>query len=350
MEPGFFSKPIREEKTSSYLKFWDANGIITREPKKLQELIARGLPTIVVIHLEEPIQGLPNIVTDNISVGKMAAEHLLERGFRHFAYCGFEEMFWSRDRGESFSKRIAEMGFETYLYKRPQSEVWSSKEEEQAIIANWLKSLPKPVGLMACNDDRGQYIIDACKIAGVDVPNEVAVIGVDNDDLICDLSDPPLSSIAINAKRGGYEAAELLDKLMAGKKVANQTIVVRPTHIVTRQSTDILAIEDREIALAMRFIRRHSKEMIQVDDVARAVSMSRRTLERRFRKAFGRSVHKELKRARTNQIVQMLVETNLPVSAITSILGYPSATHIARYFRKEKGFGLLAYRKKYGGK
>jgi LacI family transcriptional regulator len=350
MEPGFYSKPTKKERPLSQLKFQDVDGIITREPRKIQKMIVPDLPTIVVIHLEEPIQGSPNIITDNISTGRMAAEHLLDRGLKHFAYCGFNEMFWSRDRYESFSKRIAERGFETHLYKRPQSKVLSSKEQEQAIIANWLKSLPKPVGLMACNDDRGQHIIDACKIAGVDVPNEVAIIGVDNDDLICDLATPPLSSIALNAERGGYEAAELLDKLMAGKKVVNQMIVVRPTHIETRQSTDILAIEDREVAMAMRFIQRHSRDMIQVNDVASAVSMSRRTLERRFRRTFGRTVHKELKRARTEQITQMLVKTNLSVSEIASVLGYPSATHIARYFRQEKGVGLLAYRKKYGQK
>jgi LacI family transcriptional regulator len=217
-------------------------------------------------------------------------------------------------------------------------------------MANWLKSLPKPVGLMTFADDRSQQVIDTCKIAGVNVPDEVAVIGVDNDDLICDLSDPPLSSIAFNTERAGYEAAELLDKLMAGKKVVNQTIVVRPTHIVTRQSTNIIAIEDRVVADAARFIRQHSRKIIQVSDVTSAVMVSRCTLERRFRRALGKSVLKELKRVRTDQITQMLMETNLSVSQIASTLGYLSATHIARYFRQEKGISPLAYRKKYGRK
>jgi LacI family transcriptional regulator len=349
MEPGFYSKPTKKERALSYPKSWNVDGIITREPKKVQKIIATGLPTIIVIQLEEPIRGLPNIINDNISTGRMAAEHLLDRGFKHFAYCGFNEMFCSRDRYESFSKRVAEMGFETHLYERPQSKI-RSFEDEQTIMANWLRSLPKPVGLMTFTDDRSQQVIDACKIVGVNVPDEVAVIGVDNDDLICDLSDPPLSSIAFNTERAGYEAAELLDKLMAGKKVVNQTIVVRPTHVVTRQSTNIIAIEDSVVAEAARFIRQHSRKMLQVNDVASAVMVSRCTLERRFRRALGKSVLKELKRVRTDQITQMLMETNLSVSQIASTLGYLSATHIARYFRQEKGISPLAYRKKYGRK
>lgn len=349
MEPGFFGKSTDKERALSYLENWDADGIITREPKKVQQMIADGLPTIVTINLEEPIAGLPSIITDEVETGKMAAEHLFNHGYKHFAYCGFDNMFWSRIRGESFGKRVTEMGFETHFYKRPQSKIHSIKEE-QAAIADWLKSLPQPVGLMACNDDCGQHVIEACKIAGVYVPDEVAIIGVDNDDIVCDLSDPPLSSIVLNIESAGYKAAALLDKLMAGEKTVSQTIVVQPTHVVTRQSTDIQVIDDPGVAKAVRFIRQHSKEIIQVDDVVNAVSISRRSLERQFHSVLGRSVLSEVRRARTDVIVQMLMETDQTVSQIALILGYPSASHIARYFQREKGISPLAYRKKYGEK
>jgi LacI family transcriptional regulator len=203
---------------------------------------------------------------------------------------------------------------------------------------------------MACNDDRARQVMEACKIAGLHVPEEVAIIGVDNDDLVCNLSHPPLSSIALNFERSGYEAAELLDKLMTGEKMADQRIVVRPTHIVTRQSTDILAIEDREVAKAVRFIRQHSKEPIQVSDVVDAVLVSRRSLYHQFRRVLGRSPNEEIRRTRVEQIVRMLVETNLPVSKIAFALGYSSVAHIARYFRQEKGMNLQSYRKLYGRK
>ena len=222
---------------------------------------------------------------------------------------------------------------------------------EQGLIADWLKSLPKPVGLMVCNDDRGRQITETCNAVGLNVPDEISVVGVDNDNLVCELSSPPLSSIALSVERAGYEAAELLDKLMAGKKKkTTRTITVSPTHIVTRQSTNILAIEDHEVVQAVRFIRKHPKEPIQVGDVVNVVTLSRRVLERRFRKALGRSVHDEIRRVRIEQVARMLMETNLSVSQIALDLGYPGVDHIARYFQREKGMSPLAYRKQYGSR
>jgi len=347
----FYSEPGHEETALPRLEKWGVSGIITRihNVKKAEKFIITGLPTIFV-PLEEKIPGFPNIIDDCDTAGKMAAEHLLDRGFRTFAYCGFSDMHWSRERRESFSKRIAQAGFETHCYERPRTKVQRSYKNEQILLADWLKSLPKPAGLMTCDDEHGRHAIEACKIAGLHVPEQVAIIGVDNDELVCALSDPPLSSIAPNTERAGYEAAELLDKLMAGEKMTNQNIIVHTTHIVTRQSTDILAIEDREVAEAVRFIRQHSKNAIGVCNVVYAVALSRRVLEKRFRKVLGRSVLDEIKRVRAAQVTQMLVGTNLPISQIASALGYPSVKHIARSFRQEKGISPLAYRKQYGSK
>jgi LacI family transcriptional regulator len=327
----------------------DANGIIMREQKKTKEIITMGLPTIISPYKKQ-FPGLPNIIPDDGTIGKMAAEHLLDRGFRFFAYCGFEDMFAARNRGEIFRKRIAETGFEAYVYKEPRSRVKRLWENEQNLMADWLKSLPKPVGLMASNDDRARQVMEACKIAGLHVPEEVAIIGVDNDDLVCNLSHPSLSSVALNFERSGYEAAELLHKLMAGKKVANKKIVVHPTHVVTRQSTDILAMEDPDVVEAVRFIRQHSKEPIQVSDVVEAATVSRRLLYQRFHEVLGCSPKEEIRRARVEQIVRLLMETNLPISKIALTLGYANVAHIARYFRQEKGMNLQTYRKLYGSK
>ena len=164
------------------------------------------------------------------------------------------------------------------------------------------------------------------------------------------MSHPAISSVAYNAERAGYEAAELLDKLMNGEKMAKQRIVIRPTHIVTRQSTDILAIEDPEVVSAVRFIRQHAKEPIQVNDVIRVAAISRRGLYQRFQKALGRSINQEIRQVQVEIITRMLVETNLPVSRIAMDLGFTSIDHIARYFRKEKGMSPLDYREKYGQK
>jgi len=278
----------------------------------------------------------------------MAAEYLHNRGLRQFAYCGFDDMPWSRNRHKSFQQRIAEAGFEIHSYSQPKSRIKRLWQNEQKFLADWLKSLPKPIGLMACNDDRGQDVLNACKVAGLDVPDDIAVLGVDNDELICDLSRPPLTSVALNTERAGYEAAELLDKLIKGdEKMANQTIMVRPTNVVTRQSTEILAIEDREVIRAVRYIRQHTKKAIQVTDVVGVTNLSRRVLEKRFRKVLSRSILKEIRRSRVNQIAGMLVETNQSILQIALASGFTDANHISRYFQREKGISPVAYRKQY---
>ena len=346
--PPHSADPSEKKRVVSRLMKW-ANGAIIREPKS-DKLLTVGVPIIVSPNVIRQMPNLPVIVTDCVAVGRIAAEHLLDRGFRQFAYCGFDDMPWSQGREENFCKRITEAGFETHVYERSLSEIERFFDKEQISLADWLKSLPKPVGLMTCNDDRSQQVVDACIIAGLHVPEEVAIVGVDNDELVCALSNPSLSSIPLNAKRAGYEAAELLDKLMAGEKMAGQRIIDRPTHVVARQSTDILATEDRDVAQAMRFIRQHAKDVIGVTDVVYAVALSRRVLEKRFRRILGRSVLDEIRRVRVAQVARMLVETNLPISRIALALGYPSVKHIARSFRKEKGMTPLAYRKQYGPK
>lgn len=344
-----YREPKGKERLLPLMKTWDPDGIFMREPHKIEEIIAMGVPTISCPYTRERIPGITNIITDHSSVGKMAAEHLLERGFQRFAYCGFDDWWWSRKRGEVFGKTAAEAGYPTHFYPQPRAKAKRTWDKELPIIADWLLALPKPIGLMACNDDRGEWIIEACKIAGLNVPDEVAIVGVDNDPLICDLCNPPLSSIVLNVEKAGYEAAAQLDKMMAGEKVTSFEIHVQPTHVAVRQSTDILAVDDASVAAAIRFIRRCSKMVIQVSDVVGAVSLSRRVLEKRFRAILGHSIHDEIRRARVEQIIQMLAETTMSISEIAQALGFPDVAHISRYFRREKGVSPLTYRKRYFG-
>jgi len=325
------------------LKDWGANGVITRDSRRIHELAILGVPTIVAVHFKRRLD-ITSIDTNGAKIGEMAAEHLLNRGFQHFGYCGFDDMQWSETRRKSFKERISENGFETYVYKQPKSIRKRQWQQEQRIMADWLKSLPKPIGLMACNDDRGQHVAEACKIAQLKVPDDVAIVGVDNDELVCDLADPPLSSIALNVEKGGYQAAELLDKLMKGEKVESSSITVEPTHVVVRQSTDILAIEDPAVSKAVRFIRENSGKPIQVSEVVLYVAVSRRCLEQRFKIILGRSINKEIKRVRTERISRMLVETDENIGHIALDLGFPGIDHISRYFRAEKGISPQKFR------
>jgi LacI family transcriptional regulator len=319
-----------------------------RDSGKGEEVVKLGLPVIVSVHLKEHIAGFPYIDTNGIRIGQMAADHLLERGFRHLGFCGFDHLHWSRSRCQNFVRRVAEAGFEAHVYKQPKSRRSRSWEKEQTLIAEWLSSVPKPVGVMACNDDRGRQVTEACKTVGLRVPEEVAVIGADNDDLVCELSDPPLSSVALNVERGGYEAAELLDRLMHGEKMAGQSIIVQPTHVVARQSTDILAVEDQEVAYAVRFIRDHARQPVQVSEVAEAVGLSRRALQQRFRTVLKRTVYDEIRRARMRLVAEMLAETNLAIYQISEVLGYSGLSKLSRAFQRETGMSPVAYRRQYG--
>ena len=339
--------------TLNQLQNMELDGIVLREQRDsemTENLLSLGIP-VVVSPYREVFTGLPNIVTDDKAIGKMAADYLLNKGFKNFAYCGLgSRYYWSRERGESFTTSIEKAGFKTHTYEYEQlkAEHHLSWEKEQSILVDWLTRLPKPVGLMACNDDRSQYVLEACKIAGFNVPEDVAIIGLGDDDLVCDLSSPPLSSIALGTEKAGFEAAAMLDKLMSGQKVSIHNIVVPTLYVVSRQSTDILKINDPYVAQALQYIHKNAqKESIQVSDVLQAVPISRRSLYERFARTLGRSVHEEIKHVRVDQLARMLVDTNLPISQIASQLGCTDMKNLARYFKQAKGLSPLQYRKQY---
>jgi LacI family transcriptional regulator len=200
-------------------------------------------------------------------------------------------------------------------------------------IADWLRSLEKPVGLLARDDLRAREVLDACRLAGLHVPEEIAVLGVNDDELICEMADPPLSSIIHNARRVGYEAAAMLENLMSGGKVLAD-IVVDPLGVHARQSTDLLAIEDAEVAKAVRFIREHACDGIRVDDVLDQVTLSRRALEKRFRAAVGRPPHMEIRRAQLERVKQLLVTSDYKLERIAEMTGFSTAQYLAGLFHR----------------
>jgi LacI family transcriptional regulator len=326
------------------------DGLILREQqtrKETEQILATGIPAVTSPYTE-PFDGFVNIVSDDAAIGTLAAEHMLHRGFEHFAFCGFgQTYYWSRERAASFTQRIAEAGFVTHVYENECREYRSrlSWDQEQAILVNWLRTLPKPVGLMACNDDRGQYILEACMIGELYVPDEVAVVALGNDQLVCDLTTPPLSSVALSGEKAGHKAAAVLDRLMEGAPAEDESIVVRPTEVVIRQSTNVFAIADLDVLNALNFIHQNaSQKPIQVADVLKSVQLSRRTLYDRFAKVLGRSVHEEIKRVRVEQLASLLVNTNRPLSRIAADLGYSDTKNIARYFKQQKGMTPSEYR------
>jgi LacI family transcriptional regulator len=348
-----FLRPItyRMPKSRQYLlpilKEIQPDGIIMREPREMEAIINLGIPTVAFTYSREEFPNIVNVVTENGEIGEMGAEHLIKCGFQNFAFCGFDDWWWSRLRRDMFAKTVTKAGYETCFYKLPRAKIHRTWYKEVHIIADWLKNLPKPIGLMACNDDRGELVLEACKIAGLRVPDDVAVLGVDNDKLICSLSTPPLSSIALNVEKSGYKAAALLNTMMRERKPREEILSINPIQVIQRQSTDILAINDSEVVEAIRYIRNHVTSAIQVNDVANSVSLSRRVLEKRFRKVLKHSIRDEIQHVRIERIIYLLSETNMTISEISQMMNFPSTANFSRYFYRAKGISPAAYRKKY---
>ena len=340
-QPGSLDSPKPKWKDMSI------HGAISRDVGDVRTNLPPNIPVVFVQHDLEDYRPYPAIITDSEGISKLAVEHFFDRGFTNLAFCGFDEYIWSRKRGEYFHKLSQEVGFDSWIYERPASKAKRLWKNEQRLVVEWLMSLPKPVGLMCCNDDRALQVIEACEIAGLYVPDDVAVLGVDNDKLFCELSDPPISSISLNTEVAGYNASKLLDSLMAGEEMKGQIVHVVGTHVVTRQSTDVLAIQDADIVAALRFMRQNVDRNVQVDEVVMATAVSRRVLEKKFRSALRCSLYREMRRIRVKHIVELLLSTDMSISEIALKAGFDGVEHVARYFRKEMGMSLRAYRRRY---
>jgi LacI family transcriptional regulator len=334
------------------MKQWGGTGIIARIPDKriADAIINADVPTIALGLTDEqlrpgsPLAKFSEISSDATEVSQLAAEHLLDRQLTRFAYVGSEDRAWSQRREKAFYGFLAKRGFQAHIFrqpKRPRDRVW---EREQESLAQWISELPTPIGLFACDDDRGREVLEACSLAGLHVPEDVAVVGVDNDEVFCELADPPLSSVALNAEAAGYRAAALLDGMMQGRIRKPQKIHVEALSVVTRRSTDIVAVEDPDIATALQFIHREQGRGISVDDVVREVAVSRRNLERRFRDAIGRTILEEIQLVRLERAKRLLVETTYPVSKVAALAGFGSAGYFIQFFQKHIGKTPRKYR------
>lgn len=344
--PGDFEQAVPK------MKQWGGTGIIARIPNErvAKAIIEANLPTIALGLTDEqqqpgnPLAQLSELSSDAKEVSRLAAEHLLERQFRYFAYVGLEDRAWSRRREIAFTERIREAGFTPYVYRqpaKPRDRVW---EKEQELMASWIQSLPTPLGLFACNDDRGRQVLESCRLVGLHVPEDIAVLGVDNDDVFCELSDPPLSSVALNAETAGYRAAELLDGMMQGKIRRPRRIMVEAVGVVTRRSTDVIAVKDYDVATALQFIRREQGKGISVNRVADEVAMSRRSLEKRFRETIGRTILEEMQLVRLERAKRLLLETTYSISKVAQITGFGSTGYFIQFFQKRVGKTPRKYR------
>jgi LacI family transcriptional regulator len=338
-----------QDSAPPWLKRWDGDGIISRAstPRSARAVLQTGIPTV---DLNDQVRavGPPQIHSDHAAIARLAAEHLMERGFQHFAYFGFPIFEWSVRRHEAFAACVRAVGF--HFHENPstprvswghQQSCWEGEVEG---AAQWIKKLPKPLGVMTGNDPRGIQLLDACRRAGVAVPEEVAVVGVDNDELVCELAYPPLSSVVPDAVRIGYEAAALLDRLMKGQTASGAMQTIPPLGLVIRQSSDVTAIADPRLADALRFIREHACDGIGVDDVLDHVAVSRSVLQRLFRKQCDRTILDSIIDVRIARVKQLLTETDLPLAVVANRAGFSYVEYLSTIFRRQTGRTLKSFR------
>ena len=345
-----YLKPFGVEKSlDQWLSQWRGDGIIAAVKDPASDVIVhRGIPVVDVVGFLRH-EHVPLVHTNDKSVGRLGAEHLLERGFQNFGFCEYIGEFWSIARRDGFVDTVRRAGFESAVYEMAfpgpgggGPEAW---EQQQRSLAQWLQQLPKPVGVMTTNDLMGQQILEACQRLQIRVPEEVAVVGADNDEPICRIAFPPLSSVIINDHQRGYEAAALLDRMMSGVPPPHEPIYVEPAGVATRASTDIMAIEDQAIVEALRFLREHCCERITVDDVVKEVPLSRSVLERRFRKVVGRSINSEIVRLRINRAVELLTETALELKVVAQRAGFGTQSYMNAVFQAKVGKTPGSFRK-----
>ncbi|MEO6003007.1 MAG: DNA-binding transcriptional regulator [Opitutus sp.] len=329
-----------------WLANWDGDGVIVRgENRALARAVEKLSIPIIDLTPSRLVPRSPWVKSDDAAIARLAAHHFLERGFRTFAFCGDARFSWSNRRGEQYGLLIRGAGHPCHVFA-PDGPLPNSDDEVNA-IADWLADLPKPVAVFACYDNRGQQVLEGCRRKGLAVPEEVAVLGVDNDEVLCVLSPPPLSSVALNPRRTGWEAAALLSLMMKGEKLEATAHLIPPVGIVNRQSSDILAVADPKVAEALRYIREHACEGIGVSDVLRHCPMARRALETRFRKLLGRTPHQEILRVQINRVKELLVGTELPVWEIADRTGF-DPEYLSVVFKQATGVAPSEYRKRYG--
>ncbi len=346
------------------LKTMHVDGVFA-SPESLaeQELVtACGIPCILIRSAKQQ-NILPYLTANNRLLGQMAAEHFIEKGFTNFAYYTLNSTrFWSIERLEGYAERVKQAGGTIHVFEPPATGKSAGDAATETVsrwpmstwtrnaghLHKWLRSLPKPTGLFASEDGAGYDAIEAAREVGINVPEQLAVLGTYNDLTRCLLANPPLSSIAVDLEQTGYNAAALLHKIILGQeKMKGQRLVNEPTHIVTRQSTDILAVNDPDLAAAIHFIRTNVNRHIRVSDVVRETFTSRRGLEIKFRDHLRHSIADEIMRIKVDRVAEMLLESDASMERIAETMAFCTPSHMRKVFMKIKGISPYIFRKQH---
>lgn len=345
LEPSY---EIAVATASEAIHVWKADGIIAHVgDQRLVPMLARADKPVVNTSSSLNVKSIPSVLIDNVAVGRVAAEYFLQRGHSTFAFCG-DGRSYSQHRREGFFQVLRQHGHDSAdLEKDCPRDVLSNWMLLRSHLRDWVLGLPKPIAIMACNDVVGRELILVCQQAGITVPEEVAVVGVDNEELFCSMLHPPLSSVDIPAERVGYEAAALLHRMIKGRRPPEQPILIPPIGVTVRQSSELPDIPDPRVAQALEFITGHAHEPISVKDVLQHVLVSRRSLERAFLGILNRSPGAEISRAHLELAKRLLLRTDLPIAEVAVRSGFTSASMLSTVWRRATGIAPQKYRRQF---
>ncbi|WP_298653130.1 DNA-binding transcriptional regulator [uncultured Proteiniphilum sp.] len=345
--PSYYKTLYGKEGIVEWAKEWEADAIVARWDHEGTNLLASLNIPILLQNYKERSSYFSNLTGDYFGTGEMAAQFFIKRRYRNFAFYGNKGVVWSCERAEGFRIQIEKAGGNYYYFESENlnGEEWGTSHIQ---LDEWLLSLPKPVGLFACDDNFALRVSQICKINNIRIPEDIALLGVDNDELICNLSDPPISSIVTDVERGGYEAGRLIDRLIKGELKDPFNIIVRPTRFELRKSTERYDISNEYISQIVNYIEDNFTSNIVIESLIEQVPLSRRNLEVKFKDEMGTSIYQFILSCRIDYFAHLLLTTERTLFDLALESGFNDCKNVSRIFKKMKGYTPLEYRKKYG--
>lgn len=349
--PLHYQETHGEEGVFKWAKQWKADAIITQlSDIDLDSLMSLNIPIIVQNYADRK-EMISNITGDYFGTGVLAAEFFIHRGYKKFAYYGFEDTVWMRERGAGFKAEIERYGLEVHLYNKTQqltekSDRW---EFDAKSVTDWLLSLPKPIALFACDDFFALQLTEICKMHDINIPDDIAILGVDNDELLCSISDPTLSSVELDVVSGGYEVGVLLDKYFRGQiapPIATD-VVIKPIKIVLRQSTEKFQVKDKHVEQALILIEQEYCKELSIEQLLQEIPLSRRMLERKFKKETFTTIYQYIQDLRVDRFAELLQTTNIPLVDAAFMSGFTDYKNVSRIFSKKKDMSPSQYREQF---
>lgn len=344
--PSYYKTLYGKEGIVKWAKEWEADAIVARWDDDSTEILESLNIPILLQNYKDRSPYFSNLTGDYFGTGEMAAQFFIKRRYRNFAFYGSKGVVWSRERAAGFKSQVERVGGKYHYFESENlnEDGWSNSHTQ---LDKWLLSLPKPVGLFACDDNFALKVSQICKITNIRIPEDISLLGVDNDDLICNLSDPPISSIVTDVEKGGYEAGRLIDRMTSGEIKEPFNIIIRPTRLELRKSTEKYDIANEYIAQIVHFIEDNFVSDINIEDLTKQVPLSRRNLEVKFKDEMGTSIYQFILSCRIDYFAHLLATTQRTLFDLALESGFNDCKNIARIFKKIKGCTPIEYRKEF---